>query len=328
MKSTGFDNAKQHTYFKQNTRVVNHMNYIYLHNPDMCLKQKCSFLVVVISGYWNIKRRQTLRETWGSKTLRANGRNIQCILFLLGTSKKTKLPSNLLETSRETDQHHDIILVEMEDTYSNLVLKSLIMLHWYTNFCSTAEYLLKIDDDVLAILDPLYRWVMNAISNNTNKPIPQNEHLLVGKRILSDPVIRHGKYSQPVHSYPFKVYPPRLCGGAYLMSRKTAHTLLQTARFVPLIRGEDVYITGVLAKVANLSVTDSHAFDLFFGSTILLKSNFDPCALMKSGILFAHFPTRFDYVTFKSKWQNLLNCSNSLSGYPFSLLNTKKTSKV
>ncbi|XP_037555605.1 beta-1,3-galactosyltransferase 9-like [Dermacentor silvarum] len=51
--------------------------------------------------------------------------------------------------AQEDALHEDIVQGIFVDTYKNLALKSLIMLHLAASFCPNAKFVLKIDDDVL-----------------------------------------------------------------------------------------------------------------------------------------------------------------------------------
>ena len=48
----------------------------------------------------------------------------------------------------EWRRHGDILQERFPDTYTNLTVKSLMMLKWHQTSCQGARYLLKADDDM------------------------------------------------------------------------------------------------------------------------------------------------------------------------------------
>ena len=44
--------------------------------------------------------------------------------------------------------HQDILQWDFMDTYNNLTIKSILALKWAPAFCSTAKFVIKMDDDV------------------------------------------------------------------------------------------------------------------------------------------------------------------------------------
>lgn len=56
------------------------------------------------------------------------------------------------------------------------------------------------------------------------------------------------KWQLPEESYPNDILPPYLSGTAYLLSTNVVPHLLDTARNTPIIRLEDVYLTGLVAS--------------------------------------------------------------------------------
>ena len=46
------------------------------------------------------------------------------------------------------------------DTYANLTLKSLVLLHWFTQRCEGSQYVMKTDDDMYINLVKLHQLVL------------------------------------------------------------------------------------------------------------------------------------------------------------------------
>ncbi|VDM29094.1 unnamed protein product [Toxocara canis] len=68
------------------------------------------------------------------------------MLFVLGTSNNGDKKERILE---ESSTYHDIIQQDFLDAYRNLTWKALAWLRFVDEYCATARYVLKIDDDVV-----------------------------------------------------------------------------------------------------------------------------------------------------------------------------------
>jgi len=69
-------------------------------------------------------------------------------------------------------------------------------------------------------------------------------------------VYRNGKWKLSKEEFPFSHYPPYESGSAYVITGDLTRDLLETSEYVPPIFIDDVYVTGILGKVLN--VTHAH----------------------------------------------------------------------
>lgn len=60
---------------------------------------------------------------------------------------------------REHSQYGDLVQCHSRDTYTNLTLKSIAALEWTRQYCSSARYLLKTDDDMFIDIRRLLRFI-------------------------------------------------------------------------------------------------------------------------------------------------------------------------
>ena len=63
--------------------------------------------------------------------------------------------------------HGDLVQENFVDSYRNLTLKTLMAIRWASTYCSNANFVLKIDDDVLVNPSPLLEYLDNR-TNLTN----------------------------------------------------------------------------------------------------------------------------------------------------------------
>lgn len=101
--------------------------------------------------------------------------------------------------------------------------------------------------------------------------------------------------------FPDKVYPNYLSGTGYVMSLDVAIKLYQAALSTALLHLEDVFITGVCAKLAKIRPGNHVGFSY-------VPRKFDPCILQ--GAITAHKVTASNMYTM---WQTLntsIDCNN------------------
>ena len=127
------------------------------------------------------------------------------------------------------------------DTYRNLTMKSIFGLKWVSTYCSIAQYILKTDDDTYFNIEAL-----------TELLIINNDTTILGSLNVNSSVQRQGLWQVDKTLFPNCIYPPYCSGCAYLIAQHLLPSMLAATEYIPLIPIEDVYITGILAKVIGL----------------------------------------------------------------------------
>ncbi|XP_067663076.1 beta-1,3-galactosyltransferase 5-like [Haliotis asinina] len=223
--------------FRRNN-ISGNTNFIL--NSDHCRHRAPVWMVIgVISRVDNFQRRHAIRYTWGSSVHRSRSRNV-CLVFLVGLCHSSM--QEMLET--EHKKYGDVVQINTDDSYQNLVWKSVALLKWTTEFCTSFSFLLKIDDDVFVNLAQLFRtldmfetepkFIMGQINRGTKpKRRPKS------------------KYFVSRNDYPDDVYPPYVAGAAYVISGLLTRELLEAIPTSPLVHVEDVFINGICAQRAG-----------------------------------------------------------------------------
>ncbi|TKS84270.1 N-acetyllactosaminide beta-1,3-N-acetylglucosaminyltransferase 2 [Collichthys lucidus] len=147
-----------------------------INQPGMCRRNNSSFgldspmlIMAIKTQVGNFENRQAIRETWGRSGLVKGESNkkggLVRTVFLLGRQDSSTGPhpdlKNLLEL--ENQKYSDILQWDFRDTFFNLTLKDLLFWNWLQQYCPTAVFVFKGDDDVFvrtdALLDYLHkRW--------------------------------------------------------------------------------------------------------------------------------------------------------------------------
>ncbi|KAE8748481.1 hypothetical protein FOCC_FOCC004776 [Frankliniella occidentalis] len=200
-------------------------------SPNFCESKQPFLLVVVCSAVHNSEARKAIRETWASSSssLRENNRISNevvphplkdvFVVFLLGDPDNSTLQSVVEEESR---RFGDIVQEGFIDSYNNLTVKSVMLLKWVTQRCSSAVYVMKTDDDTMVNLQSLQLFLQShqaSLARPQTKKVP----LLVGNLI-------------------WRTYPNYLSGSGYVMSQEVVQALYEASQKVSLIPLEDVYV--------------------------------------------------------------------------------------
>ncbi|KAF5304838.1 hypothetical protein FQR65_LT07855 [Abscondita terminalis] len=251
--------------------------------PESLCKSKTFLMVVVCSSPSNFEQRIGIRESWGLDRNISN--SAISLYFLLGLTKNNTVQDTI---NIENQVYGDVVQEDFVDTYNNLTIKSLMLLKLIRDECAEqVQFVMKMDDDTFVNMP-------NLIETLQKERAP----LLMGKLITKSKPIRdyNDKWYVPKYMYPKAIYPNYLSGTAYIMTTDVAIKLFDTALQVPLIHLEDVYLTGICAKLAYIRPKMNPNFN-----TLPIK--FDPCHYRN--LITCHYITpiemRFLYYRVKNK---------------------------
>ncbi|XP_055930242.1 beta-1,3-galactosyltransferase 1-like isoform X2 [Argiope bruennichi] len=212
-----------------------------------CESQKdLNLVIVVCSAPQNFAARQAIRGTWGKQSSWTKSTKV---FFIIGRSSDS-ISDMFVFT--EQQEYGDVIHYDLLDSYFNLTLKSVSLLKWVTTSCTNAKFVMKSDDDMFVNVPVIFKTVIQSDTNND----------LVGKLIVNARPIRDrsSKWFVPEDMYSDKLYPSYLSGTGYVMSLSAAILLHNISYSAPYICLEDVFITGICAKLVNIKPKDNHLF--------------------------------------------------------------------
>eukprot|EP00435_Cladocopium_sp_Y103_P049700 s640_g15.t1 len=180
--------------------------------------------VGVYSASGNFEKREVVRRTWG-RIFQKRGFRVK---FFLGQPPETLGR----QVKRESHEHQDLVLLDVQEGYEWNSLKGLRFLEW----CSSnalAEFLVKVDDDVYLRPLPLislleqrppagYVWGYFDFFS----PVPREE----GQAFYNSEA-----------TYPFDAFPPYARGLVRALSMDVVHGLANLSREgkLPVISGDD-----------------------------------------------------------------------------------------
>ncbi|XP_069944975.1 beta-1,3-galactosyltransferase 5-like isoform X3 [Cherax quadricarinatus] len=224
------------------------------HYPDQVrfsfeVKETCEepplVLAMVVTSVENWRQRHFVRHSWGHPAL-AQRTGIRP-LFVVGEVGDPKLQAMLV---KESQRHGDVIQANFIDTYNNLTYKTTALITWAFQNCPNTPFILKIDDDVIP--NPL------ALRDFLIVYLQQHPHPveIMGSVRRCDEALREGKWAVSNETYPDERYPPFVAGPSYLLPMTVIPVLLQAIRRTKFLYLEDVYTTGLAARLACLAHYD------------------------------------------------------------------------
>ena len=227
-----------------NVATRNPHDYKYLTNPgwSVCGREApVSLLVLVTSGLHHGERRRAIRQTWGAEQLQ---RQLDMrLVFLLGTAEPAQ-HSLEQQLGEEAAQHGDIVREDFLDSYQNLTLKTLAGIKWAGEYCPSARFVLKTDDDMYVNVGGLLDYLTAEFSTS--------EKLITGC-VKNDPAGPHrplpagGPAGGP--GLPFRsVHPLFMAGAGYVLSGDLLGPLYTASLNIRLVKVEDAFLTGYCAR--------------------------------------------------------------------------------
>lgn len=231
-------------------------HFQYIINNDVCMTDIAIFAVLIITSHaGDIEARSAMRRAYPEDKLKQLG--IRRI-FLLALSNPTddirynSVTQNALED--ENHRYSDLVQGNFKEAYRNLTYKHMMGLDWVTKYCQQAQYVIKMDDDIVV---DFYRLIhiMNLIVQD-HRPLLMG-YLLQGTRPVREPL---NKWFVTQSEFPGSMYPPFLSGWLYITTPKDARALLEASKTVHYFWIDDTYVTGLLAQVAGISHQDIHQY--------------------------------------------------------------------
>ena len=179
-------------------------------------------------------------------------------LFFLGISKSGNSMIDKYyqdQIDKEASQYHDIIQMDYVDVYGNLTYKTMAMLTWVSTYCNSATFAIKTDTDVIIEEDNLVKGLEHQYQSKDTFIIGR-----LGKK--AQPIRdRRSKWHVPVSLYAESRYPTFTFGPTYGFTVSAARPLFEASLRLPFFYLEDVFITGLCARKANISHVSDPLFE-------------------------------------------------------------------
>ncbi|KAI1700824.1 galactosyltransferase domain-containing protein [Ditylenchus destructor] len=232
-----------------NLRYSNENWTFYTQEPSEKTKEACKsakLLVIVYEIPERFEVRDAIRKSWAK-----NLSDGVVFKFIVGM-RENATDIKMLE---ELQQHDDLILNTLYDSYRTLFLKVGASFHWHQTFCPSARYLLKTDDDITVHMSRLQYWIDKRLDSiRTQYPA-----VIFGTPIRDGKPHRNtsNKNYITLEEWPKEVYPDYTSGSSYLLSDEAVKRIVATTVKVHSLPIEDVFYTGIVAEEAKIARVDA-----------------------------------------------------------------------
>lgn len=230
------------SYYTLRKKKVNPHNFTVLLEPRHLCQSDTFLLLIIPSMSINRVHRAVIRSTWGRLTEWPTDETQGDIqrLFLLAKSENDH---GLIKESKE---FNDLLQEDFIDSYNNLTKKTVMGLKWAVKNCQNAKYTLKVDQDVFVHIPRIVRILLSGKYRTSIGG-------LINRRM---PAQREGDWSISPSMFPFPFYPHYAAGCAYVIPSALIAKLVRNFEYMPYVHFEDVFITGILAKVSYIGHVD------------------------------------------------------------------------
>ncbi|XP_071141949.1 beta-1,3-galactosyltransferase bre-5-like [Mytilus edulis] len=221
--------------------------YIIDPSEKICDNSNCDnlkLLLVVKSYVLNFGQRNAIRKTWGG----IDGIRTK-VIFITGYIDGVN-PSFI---EIESKLYKDILQLNIEDTYENLVYKTIYSLLWLSDLDIPNTFVHFVDDDRLVNTFNVYNVAINSMTSD--------DLVIIGYKLdFSKPQrgINSKVYISP-NEYPFSYFPSYIIGGTILTNMKTVKLLALGVAYAKIIQIEDSFI-GIIATAFNIEMKHHPGF--------------------------------------------------------------------
>ncbi|XP_074650240.1 beta-1,3-galactosyltransferase 5-like [Tubulanus polymorphus] len=223
-------------------------------NIGVCSNSFVEIVVIVISAVKRYEQRQLIRGSW------AQWKNDKYkVVFFMGKPGNGTSPNGL---ANEAETYGDIVQADFRDTYWNLTMKSVLMLRWLNEYCPDAKYAMKVDDDVYVHIPNLANSLEETYKLHRQFFLCRVQYLSIPKRY------RNSKFYVSYDEWPETFYPNYCIGGGYSWTNSLTRRLYSFHKRFPMFRMEDVYVTGILGRAADVVHLDNHLIEADIQSTL------------------------------------------------------------
>ncbi len=254
--------------------------------PDK-FSSKLLFLVIIKSSSADPigqERRDAIRKTWGN----CNSKELQMalssgvklghlqsserdeleeykgckLIFYLGRTRNEYLNEKV---RKEAENHGDVLLTDVYESYSNMTLKLRTCLGHVAAAQIQAKYVVKVDNDVHVSLPNLIEYL------TSKQDLPR--YLYGGKPKYGDIVIRDpkSKWYVRMEDYSETVYYPVYCMGLmYVMSGNVIDPLVKVLSHIKPLNTDDCYI-GIAMKKLGVTPVKINRIDRYLHRSTVLE---------------------------------------------------------
>ncbi|PIC27167.1 hypothetical protein B9Z55_019500 [Caenorhabditis nigoni] len=236
-------NWSQNTTYSAQFKDQRH-SYQFVTIPKKQCSNNTKLQITILSTAGNFEIRQAIRDTWANPNNSKHVENNDIrISFIISAAQNEFLNSSI---QKEIEKYDDLIVTDLYESYELLILKVHAILTYKQNFCESADFQLKIDDDMAVYMEGLY----DSLSEKKQSSVDA----ISGIIWRNSPPVREKKHRWyvPMTLYSQKHFPPYIDGPIYLIGKNVIPKMLDATKNYSQWIIEDVFWTGILAKALQI----------------------------------------------------------------------------
>lgn len=258
------------------------------------------YLILVSSHPSTPERRAIIRDTWASAAALQTYKKMfgadVLVFFVLGSVAGD--PELMEAVASEKAKHRDIIQGRFLEAYRNLTHKAVLAIKWAAEYCSEAEYVVRVHDDVFVngfnLMATLEAFRTRRDSSEKTISCFIYDNLEVQRAPWTKWYTTEDEYAPDIY--------PKFCGAwGYIMTNAMVRLMYERAPTTPFYWMDDVFLTGlVLFNVTGVVFNDLRPYISLHRP---MPGSDDPFRFKRA--LFVHLVARSVYVQYEW-WTEIL----------------------
>ncbi|KAK3779818.1 hypothetical protein RRG08_047346 [Elysia crispata] len=190
-----------------------------------------------------------VRHTWasgfyGKSWLQTSGSRLAFFFGGLGLSERDRERLRVESTTFRSTSYSQTSTTRTP----NLSFKMVVIITWVEQHCPDLAAMVKVDMDTFVNVDLLLTLVQKLPAETHPRFVFGHKH-----EHKYPEVLRVGKWAVPEPVYHFKRFPEYIYGHSYVLSGAAVKLLAESFPYFPIVPNEDVFITGVMSVVLNIT---------------------------------------------------------------------------
>lgn len=241
---------------------VQHSMIDWIHEPRVCKNHSTPDLLILVHSYvYHFTHRNVFRRTIGKYNIYNNLKTK--VVFVIGYETNQKL---MKKVNDEIAQHHDILMLDIPDSYTKLTYRVVGWLKWFSKSCENVQHVIKLDDDTF-----INMFTISTIYNACGKYKITDGFCTKMSCNVWKAMVPHrswSRYRVSLSQFSRDLYPDFCPGYAVFIPAPLMPQLLNATKFVQFLWLDDIYLTGLLVEYLGI---EHHQASNFTINTLLKR---------------------------------------------------------
>ncbi|XP_004209192.2 beta-1,3-galactosyltransferase 1 isoform X1 [Hydra vulgaris] len=231
-------------YLAKENEALSHIIFDYVEKDNTVTY---TLLIIISSHVNNRKRRDRIRESWGSIF---NWVTVKKYLLVFVVARTSDAKS-MIEIADEARIRRDVLYLDIFEDFYLLTKKVIVGLTWAKNYVKF-KALLKGDDDTFVNIDNVIQFI------NVNDIIDG----YFGNKIYKAKVRKFGRYQVSKEEFKKDIYETYCSGGGFILTNSSVYKMTKLFDINKILRIDDAYV-GEIAYQAEIPVRGIKGFYMY-----------------------------------------------------------------